>query len=82
VRAVQQRRSQCTNELCAFSVVVVREGAEVDAMNKPERLRRATECTRLAEGTSDPEMKVYLMRLALSWMQSAMAEQQRVLEDA
>ena len=51
-------------------------------MNKQERLRRATECTRLAEATSDPEMKVYLMRLALSWMQSAMAEQQRVLEDA
>ena len=78
MRAVQQRRSQCTNELCAFSVVVS-EGAEVDAMNKRERLRRATECTRLAEATSDPEMKVYLMRLALSWMQSAMAEQQRVL---
>ena len=30
-----------------------------------------SECTRLAEATSDPEMKVYLLKLGLSWMQAA-----------
>ena len=40
-------------------------------MTRPECLKRAAECNRLAEATSDPEMKLYLMRLALTWMQSA-----------
>ena len=44
---------------------------EVDAMTRPECLKRAAECNRLAEATSDPDMKLYLMRLALTWMQSA-----------
>jgi hypothetical protein len=39
--------------------------------NAPECLKRAAECTRLAEATSDPEMKVYLLKLGLSWMQVA-----------
>jgi hypothetical protein len=40
-------------------------------MNKPESLKRAAQCLRLIEATSDPEMKVYLMKLGLSWMQVA-----------
>jgi hypothetical protein len=53
-------------------------------MNKPECLKRAAECTRLAEAASDPDMKVYLMKLALSWMQAATTADQddRTLEDA
>ena len=41
--------------------------------NAPACLKRAAECTRLAEATSDPEMKVYLLKLGLSWMQAATA---------
>lgn len=45
---------------------------KVAAMNDaPACLKRAAECTRLAEATSDPEMKVYLLKLGLSWMQAA-----------
>jgi hypothetical protein len=53
-------------------------------MNKPECLKRAAECTRLAEAASDPDMKVYLMKLALSSMQAATTADQRhrMLEDA
>jgi hypothetical protein len=40
-------------------------------MTKRECLKRAAECNRLAETTSDPDMKLYLIRLALTWMQSA-----------
>ena len=40
-------------------------------MTKQECLKRAAECNRLAEATSEPDMKLYLMRLALTWMQSA-----------
>ena len=39
--------------------------------NAPACLKRAAECSRLAEATSDPEMKVYLLKLGLSWMQAA-----------
>jgi hypothetical protein len=51
-------------------------------MARSECLKRAAECGRLAEAASDPEMKVYLMRLALSWMQSATSADERVLEEA
>ena len=46
---------------------------KVAAMNDASAcLKRAAECTtRLAEATSDPEMKVYLLKLGLSWMQVA-----------
>ena len=53
-----------------------------DAMNKPECLKRAAECTRLAETTSDPDMKLYLMKLALSWMQAATEAEHKVPEAA
>jgi hypothetical protein len=67
----------CSNEYCnAQARAVIFSGLldnspEVDAMTRPECLKRAAECNRLAEATSDPEMKLYLMRLALTWMQSA-----------
>jgi hypothetical protein len=51
-------------------------------MTRSECLKRAAECFRLAEAASETEMKVYLMRLALSWMQSATSASERVLEDA
>ncbi len=52
-------------------------------MNKPECLKRAAECARLAEATSDPEMKVYLMKLGLSWLQVATTAErdERVAEE-
>ena len=40
-------------------------------MNKSESLRRAAECTRLSEATSDPEVQAHLLKLGLSWMQVA-----------
>ena len=39
-------------------------------MTRSECLKRSVECCRLAEAASEPEMKVYLMRLALSWTQA------------
>jgi hypothetical protein len=42
-----------------------------------ECLDRAAECARLAEATSDLELKAYLTRLASSWVQVA-----RETEDA
>ena len=47
--------------------------------NAPACLKRAAECTRLAEATSDPEMKVYLLKLGLSWMQAATARRDEQL---
>jgi hypothetical protein len=32
------------------------------------------ECTRQAEAASDPELKLYLMKLALSWTQAGAGE--------
>jgi hypothetical protein len=47
-----------------------------------ECLKRAAECTRIAEATSDPELQVYLMQLRSSWKQAATAERgERILEE-
>jgi hypothetical protein len=47
-----------------------------------ECLKRAAECTRIAEATSDPELQVYLMKLGSSWKQAATAERgERILEE-
>ena len=51
-------------------------------MTRSECLKRSVECRRLAEAASEPEMKVYLLRLALSWMQAATSADERVLEEA
>ena len=51
-------------------------------MTRSECLRRSVECSRLAEAASELEMKVYLLRLALSWMQAATSADERVLEEA
>ena len=43
-------------------------------MNKrdtEECLKRANECARQADAAIDPELKIYLMQLALSWTQAA-----------
>jgi hypothetical protein len=47
--------------------------SEVAAMNRhaQECMKRAAECVRLAEATGDAEMKTYLTKLALSWVQAA-----------
>ena len=37
-------------------------------MTKRECLKRAAECNRLAETTSDPNMKLYLMSYAGIWV--------------
>jgi len=51
-------------------------------MTRSECLKRSVECCRLAETASEPEMKVYLMRLALSWLQAATSADEGVLEEA
>jgi hypothetical protein len=50
-------------------------------MNKSESLKRAAECTRLAEATSDPDMQAYLLKLGLSWMRVAVEPDQRPHEE-
>jgi hypothetical protein len=43
-------------------------------MNKrdtEECLKRANECARQADAAVEPELKIYLMKLALSWTQAA-----------
>lgn len=55
------------------------------AMNKystEECLKRAAECARLAEAASDPELKVYLMKLAAGWQAAAAEAVERKLEVA
>lgn len=55
-------------------------------MNKrktEECLKRAVECGRQADAARDPELKLYLMKLTLSWTQAAAREMtERQLEDA
>jgi hypothetical protein len=51
-------------------------------MTRSECLRRSVECCRLAESVIEPEMKVYLLRLALSWMQAATSADERLREEA
>ena len=51
-------------------------------MNKSECLRRAAECTRLSEATSDSEMQAYLLKLGLSWMQVAAEPDERRPEES
>jgi hypothetical protein len=50
-------------------------------MNKLKSLKCAAECTRLAEATSDAEMKAYLLKLGLSWMQVAAEPDERPPEE-
>src|SRR3954452_17091944 len=49
-------------------------------MTRSECLKRSVECCRLAESVIEPEMKVYLLRLALSWMQAATSADERARE--
>jgi hypothetical protein len=54
-------------------------------MNKhdmEECLKRAAECIRLAESANDPEMKIYLMKLASSWQAAAVEAVEGNLENA
>ena len=51
-------------------------------MTRSECLKRAAECCPLVEAVSDPKMKLYLMRLAPSWMQSAAVADEQMLEEA
>ena len=59
------------------------KGAAMNKYTAEECLKRAAECTHQAEAASDPELKLYLMKLALSWTQAAAGETvERKLEDA
>jgi hypothetical protein len=46
-------------------------GAAMNKRDTEECLKRAKECARQAEAALDPELKIYLMKLALSWTQAA-----------
>ena len=53
-------------------------------MNKrdtEECLKRAKECARQADAAVEPELKIYLMKLALSWTQAAGETVERELRD-
>jgi hypothetical protein len=63
-------------------VVVVVDPGGLNVMRKPECLKRAAECIRLAEAASDTEIKLYLMKLALSWMLAAAEAEHTVPEAA
>ena len=57
----------------------------VPQMNKrdtEECLKRAKECARQADAAVDPELKIYLMKLALSWTQAAGETVERELRTA
>ena len=56
----------------------------VPVMNEHLRecLDRAAYCTRLAEAENDPEMKAYLLKLAVSWTQAAQESAKGPLEYA
>ena len=47
-----------------------------------ECLDRAAYCTGLAEAENDPELKAYLLKLAVSWTQAAQESAKGPLEDA
>ena len=46
-------------------------GAAMNERETEECLKRAKECARQADAAIDPELKIYLMKLALSWTQAA-----------
>ena len=46
-------------------------GAAMNKRETEECLKRAKECARQADAALDPELKIYLMKLALSWTQAA-----------
>ncbi len=46
-------------------------GAAMNKRDTAECLKRAKECARQADAAIDPELKIYLMKLALSWTQAA-----------
>ena len=54
-------------------------GAAMNKGDTEECLKRAKECARQADAAVDPELKIYLMRLALSWTQVAGETVERAL---
>lgn len=46
-------------------------GAAMNKRDTEECLKRANECARQADAAVEPELKIYLMKLALSWTQAA-----------
>jgi hypothetical protein len=46
-------------------------GAAMNKRDTEECLKRAKECARQVDAAVDPELKVYLMKLALLWTQAA-----------
>ena len=46
-------------------------GAAMNKRDTEECLKRAKECARQADAAVEPELKIYLMKLGLSWTQAA-----------
>jgi hypothetical protein len=57
-------------------------GAAMNKRETEECLKRAEECARQADAALDPELKIYLMKLALSWTQAAGETVERELRAA
>ena len=64
-------------------IAAASSGAVMNKRNAEDCLKRAAECGRQAEAVRDLELKLYLLKLALSWTQAAASEMtERQFEDA
>jgi hypothetical protein len=64
-------------------IAAASSGAVMNKRNAEDCLKRAAECGRQAEAARDLELKLYLLKLALSWTQAAASEMtERQFEDA
>ncbi|HET7256750.1 MAG TPA: hypothetical protein VFJ46_23555, partial [Xanthobacteraceae bacterium] len=79
----QPSRTRAAACLLLPYIPVASSGAAMNKRNAEECLKRAAECGRQAEAARDPELKLYLMKLTLSWTQAAASEMtERQFEDA
>jgi hypothetical protein len=63
-----------------LGATVTQRGTAMNKYNTEECLKRAAECARQAETANDPDLKLYLMKLASSWQAAAGETMERKLE--
>jgi hypothetical protein len=79
----QPSRTRAAACLLLTYIAAASSGAVMNKRNAEDCLKRAAECGRQAEAARDPELKLYLLKLALSWTQAAASEMtERQFEDA
>ena len=70
----QPSRTRAAACLLLTYIPAASSGAVMNKRNAEECLKRAAECGRQAEAARDPELKLYLLKLTLSWTQAAASE--------